>query len=57
MRMKTLLIGVIAGLFSLSLMSCSDHDHGHSHGSVEQHEAQQPVSSPDSIAHDNIDSQ
>jgi hypothetical protein len=60
MRIKTLLISFIVGLFSLSLMSCTDHGHGpggHSHGPVEQQEAQQPASSPDSITHDNIDSQ
>ncbi len=61
MRIKTLLISSIAGLFSLPLMSCNDHGHGpggHSHSSVsEQQVAQQPAASPDSITHDNIDSQ
>jgi len=61
MRIKTLFMSFMAGLFSLFLMSCSDHDHGtggHSHAPVaEQQETQQPAPSSDSITHDNIDSQ
>lgn len=54
---KRILMSFVFALFSLSLISCSDHDHGtggHSHGSVsEQQEAKQPESDP--IIHDNID--
>jgi hypothetical protein len=53
------------GLFYLFSMFFPSFDpgpepqgHGHSHGPVaEQQEPQQPASSPNSVIHDNIDSQ
>jgi len=63
MNIKTLFFNLIAGLFALSLVACSDdaghgHSHspdqGHSHGSTTD---QQATSNPDSTIHDNIDSQ
>ncbi|ATX80158.1 hypothetical protein Ga0123461_1745 [Mariprofundus aestuarium] len=52
MRIKALLMSFIIGLFSLSLIACSDH--GHSHDPVtEQSDTQQTAPNP--TTHDNLD--
>ncbi|MDX2502977.1 MAG: DUF6488 family protein [Gammaproteobacteria bacterium] len=39
MKFKTLLIGLVLSLFSITALAGSDHDHGHSHASIPVNQA------------------